>query len=38
MFLTSTTDTFSKFESKFYKEMISEQDKIKMIYGLTEQK
>ena len=38
MFLTSTTDTFTKFESKFYKEMITEQDKMKMIYGLMEQK
>ena len=38
IFLTSTTDTFSKFESDFYKNNISEQDKLKMIYGLMEQK
>ena len=38
IFLTSTTDTFSKFESDFYKDNISEQDKQKMIYGLIEQK
>jgi len=38
IFLTSTTDTFSKFESDFYKINISEEDKLKMIYGLIEQK
>ena len=38
IFLTSTTDTFSKFESNFYKDNISEQDKQKMIYGLIKQK
>ena len=38
IFLTSTTDTFTKFESNFYKDNISEQDKKKMIYGLMEQK
>ena len=38
IFLTSTTDTFSKFEADFYKNNISEQDKLKMIYGLMEQK
>ena len=38
IFLTSTTDTFSKFESNFYKDMITEQEKMKMIYGLMEQK
>ena len=37
-FLTSTTDYFSKFESDFYKINISEEDKLKMIYGLMEQK
>ena len=36
--LTSTTDTFSKFESDFYKNNISEEDKTKMIFGLIEQK
>ena len=38
IFLTSTTDDFSKFESDFYKENVSEQDNLKMIYGLIEQK
>ena len=38
IFLTSTTDTFTKFESNFYKDNISEADKKKMIYGLMEQK
>ena len=38
IFLTTTTDTFSKFETNFYKDNISEQDKKKMFYGLMEQK
>ena len=38
MFLTSTTDNFSKFESGFYKDNISEEETLKMIYGLIEQK
>ena len=38
VFLTSTTDTFNKFENDFYKNNISYQDKLKMIYGLMEQK
>ena len=38
IFLTSTTDAFSKFESNFYKDNISEQDNLKMIYGLIEKK
>ena len=38
IFLTSTTDTFSKFESDFYKNNISEQDNLKMIYGLIEKR
>ena len=38
IFLTTTTDTFSKFESNFYKDNITEQDKKKMIYGLMEPK
>ena len=38
IFLTSTTDNFTKFESNFYKDNISEKDKLKMIYGLMEQK
>ena len=38
IFLTSTTDAFSKFESDFYKDNISEQDNLKMIYGLIEKK
>ena len=38
MFLTSTTDDFSKFESGFYKDNISEEETLKMIYGLIEQK
>ena len=38
IFLTSTTDAFSKFESDFYKDNVSEQDNIKMIYGLIEKK
>ena len=36
IFLTTTTDTFIKFESNFYKDSISEQDKMKMLYGLME--
>ena len=36
IFITNTTDTFSKFESKFYKDNITEQDKMKMLYGLME--
>jgi hypothetical protein len=38
IFLTSTTDTFNKFESDFYKNNISRQDNLKMIYGIIEQK
>ena len=38
IFLTSTTDTFSKFESDFYKNNISEQDNLKMIFGLIEKR
>ena len=38
VFITSTTDTFTKFESNFYKDNITEQDKKKMFYGLIEQK
>ena len=38
IFLTTTTDTFSKFESNFYKDNITEQEKKKMIYGLMEPK
>ena len=38
IFLTSTTDAFSKFEADFYKNNISEQDNLKMIYGIIEKK
>ena len=38
IFITTTTDTFSKFESNFYKDNITELDKKKMIYGLMEHK
>ena len=33
IFLTSETDTFNIFEKKYYKENLSEEDKIKMLYG-----
>ena len=36
IFLTASTDTFTEFESKFYKENLTEQDKLKMLYGLME--
>ena len=38
IFLTSNTDTFTKFESDFYKNNISEEDKAKMIFGVIEQR
>ena len=38
IFVTSTTDTFSKFESSFYKVNLSEEDKLKSLYGIVEQK
>ena len=37
IFLTSSTDTFTKFESKFYMENISEDDRMKMMCGLLKQ-
>ena len=37
IFLTTSTDTFSDFESNYYKEAISEEEKRKMRFGLIEQ-
>ena len=37
IFLTSSTDTFSEFESNFYMDNISELDKKKMMFGLIKQ-
>ena len=37
IFLTSSTDTFSDFESNFYTDNISELDKKKMMFGLIKQ-
>ena len=37
-FLTSSTDTFSDFESKYYSENISELDRKKMMFGLIQQR
>ena len=37
VFLTSTTDTFNKFETDFYKNNMTNQDKLKIIYGIVEQ-
>ena len=37
-FLTSSTDTFSDFESKYYSENISELDRKKMMFGLIKQR
>ena len=38
IFLTSSTDIFMDFESKYYIDNISEEDRRKMIYGVIEQK
>ena len=38
IFLTTSTDTFSNFESNYYIEAISEEERKKMMYGLAEQK
>ena len=37
IFLTSSTDTFNDFESNYYKESISEEERKKMRFGLIEQ-
>ena len=37
IFLTSSTDTFADFESKYYKDNLSEIDKKKMLFGLIKQ-
>jgi len=37
VFLTSETDTFTDFESQFYKESISEDVRKKMMFGIVEQ-
>jgi hypothetical protein len=37
-FLTSSTDTFSVFESKYYTENVSELDRKKMMFGLIKQR
>ena len=37
IFLTTSTDTFSDFESNYYKESISEEERKKMRFGLIEQ-
>ena len=38
IFLTSSTDTFSEFESNFYMENTTEEDRIKMMCGILQQK
>ena len=38
IFLTSSTDTFTDFESNYYIENITEEDKKKMMFGVIEQK
>ena len=38
IFLTSSTDTFSDFENKYYTENMSELDKKKMMFGLIKQR
>ena len=38
IFLTTSTDTFSDFESNYYIETISEEQRKKMMFGLVEQK
>ena len=38
IFLTSSTDTFNKFESNYYVEAISEDERKRMMFGLLEQK
>ena len=38
IFLTSSTDTFTDFESNYYIENISEEDRKKMMFGVIEQK
>ena len=38
IFLTSSTDTFSDFESKYYTENLSELDKKRMMFGLIKQR
>ena len=38
VFLTSTTDNFVDFESKYYKDNLTELDKKKMMFGLIEQR
>ena len=38
IFLTSSTNTFSDFESKYYTENVSELDKKKMMFGLIKQR
>ena len=38
IFLTSSTDTFTDFESNYYIDNISEEDRRKMMYGVIEQK
>ena len=38
IFLTTSTDTFSDFESNYYIEAISEEQRKKMMFGLVEQK
>ena len=37
IFLTTSTDTFNDFESNYYKESISEEERKKMRFGLIEQ-
>ena len=37
IFLTTSTDTFSDFESNYYKESITEEERKKMMFGLIEQ-
>ena len=38
IFLTSSTDTFTDFESNYYMDNISEEDRKKMMFGIIEQK
>ena len=38
IFLTTSTDTFSDFESNYYMDNISEEDRKKMLFGVIEQK
>ena len=38
IFLTSSTDTFTDFESNYYIDNISEEDRMKMMFGVIEQK